>query len=49
MILEIPLGESYSGIHALVDLSVCVKIYQHRVKGGGLLLDGAASWDPRGG
>ena len=27
-ILGIPLGESYSGIHALVDLSMCVKIYQ---------------------
>jgi hypothetical protein len=28
MILGIPLDESYSGIHALVDLSVYVKIYQ---------------------
>jgi hypothetical protein len=28
MILGIPLGESYSGIHALADLSVCIKIYQ---------------------
>ena len=27
-ILGIPPGESYSGIHALVDLSVCIKIYQ---------------------
>ena len=25
MILEIPLGESYSGIRALADLSMCVK------------------------
>ena len=25
MILRILLGESYSGIHVLVDLSVCVK------------------------
>ena len=24
-ILGIPLGESYSGIHALADLSMCVK------------------------
>ena len=29
-ILGIPLGESYSGKRALVDLSVCVKIYQQR-------------------
>ena len=29
MILGILLGESYSGIRALIDLSVCVKIYQH--------------------
>ena len=28
-ILGIPPGESYSGIHALVDLSVCVNKYQH--------------------
>ena len=27
-ILEIPPGESYSGIRAFVDLSMCVKIYQ---------------------
>ena len=39
MILGILLGESYSGIRAFVDLSVCVKIYQHRVKGGGLSLE----------
>ena len=29
-ILGIPLGESYSGIRVLADLSVFVKIYQHR-------------------
>ena len=28
-ILGILSGESYSGIHALVDLSVCVNKYQH--------------------
>ena len=29
-ILRIPLGESYSSIRALADLSVCINIYQHR-------------------
>ena len=28
-ILGIPPGESYSGIHALADLSVCVNLYKH--------------------
>ena len=31
-ILGILLGESYSGIHALADLSMCVKIYQQLPK-----------------
>ena len=31
-ILGILLGESYSGIHALVDLSVCVK-YTNKLSG----------------
>jgi hypothetical protein len=29
-ILGIPLGESYSNIHALLDLSMCVNLYRHR-------------------
>ena len=32
MILGIPLGESYSGIHALADFSVCVK-YTNKISG----------------
>ena len=32
MILGIPPGESYSGIHALADLSVCVK-YTNKLSG----------------
>ena len=31
-ILEIPLGESYSSIRALADLSVCVK-YTNKISG----------------
>ena len=40
-ILGIPPGESYSGIRALADLSVCVKIYQH------LLTDTPLCWVSR--
>ena len=32
MILGIPPGESYSGIHVLADLSVCVK-YTNKLSG----------------
>ena len=31
MILGILPGESYSGIHALADLSMCINKYQQRV------------------
>jgi hypothetical protein len=33
MILGIPLGESYSSIHALADLSVCVLIIPTGLRG----------------
>jgi hypothetical protein len=32
-ILGIPLGESYSSIRALADLSVCVLIYTNKLSG----------------